>query len=233
MQGNRLGAPANDESSRLIVGEPIGIFFGANYLGFDPETGDAIFEDISGPDGVPDGIYTPEFDDQIIGDANPDFFGGLQTNFRYKDFDLAAFFAFSVGNENYSEEFFRVNEITVNSFADIRNGFFSPQNTENALFPAIGSANYDLSSSLYVQDASYLRLSTLQIGYNFPSETINGVSKLRLYFTGTNLFLINDDDYVGFDPDVSTGNRENLERGFDGIAYPKNRGLLIGLDVSF
>ncbi|MBU3011380.1 TonB-dependent receptor [Polaribacter vadi] len=233
LAGNRLGAPANDESSRLIVGQPVGIFWGANYLGIDPDTGDAIFEDINGPDGVPDGIYEPEYDDQIIGNANPDFFGGLQTNFRYKNFDLAAFFAFSVGNDGYSEEFFRVNEITVNSFASIRNNMYSVNNTENALYPAFGSQNYDLSSSLYVQDASYLRLSTLQLGYNLPSDLIKGLDKLRIYATGNNLFILKSNDYIGFDPDVSSGNAGQLERGFDAIAYPQNRSVLLGLNVSF
>lgn len=231
--GNRLGAPANDESSRLIVGQPVGIFWGANYLGFDPDTGDAIFEDISGPDGVPDGQYDAEYDDQVIGNANPDIYGGFQTNFIYKNFDLGAFFTYSLGNDGYSEEFFRVNEITVNSFASIRNNMYSVNNTENAQYPAFGSQNYDLSSSLYVQDASYLRLTTLQLGYNFQTETMKGLSKLRVYLTGNNLFLIKNNDYVGFDPDVSSGNAGQLERGFDAIGYPQNRSLLLGLDISF
>jgi TonB-linked SusC/RagA family outer membrane protein len=228
-----LGAPATDENSRLMVGQPVGIFWGAKYLGFDPATGDAIFEDISGPNGEPDGIYSEEYDDQVIGNANPDFFGGLQTNFTYKNFDLSAFFAFSVGNEVYSEEFFRVNEISANSFASIRNNMYSVNNTENALYPAFGSQNYDLSSSLYVQDASYLRLSTLQLGYSFPADLIKGIDKLRVYATGSNLFLVKSNEYVGFDPDVSTGATGQLQRGFDAIAYPQNRSLLLGINVSF
>ena len=244
ISGNRVGAPVNDENSRIIVGQPVGTFWGANYLGFYQEgddipaglsAGDAIFEDISGPNGEPDGVYTPEFDDQIIGDANPDFYGGFQTNVRYKNFDLSAFLTFSVGGEIFNEEFFRVNEPTVNSFAQVRENQYNvvANNTVNALYPTSNDYSYNRSSSLYLQDGSYLRLSTLQLGYSLPTNTISGISKLRLYVTGNNLFLIKDKDYLGFDPDVSSGNADDLERGFDGIAYPKSTSLLFGIDVSF
>ena len=86
---------------------------------------------------------------------------------------------------------------------------------------------------MYVQDASYLRLSTLQLGYNLPADLIKGLDKLRIYATGNNLFILKSNDYVGFDPDVSSGNAGQLERGFDAIAYPQNRSLLLGLNVSF
>ena len=110
---------------------------------------------------------------------------------------------------------------------------WSVNNTENALYPGVGSANYDLSSSLYVQDASYLRLSTLQLGYNLPSNLLKGLSKLRVYLTGNNLFLVKSKDYIGYDPDVNTGATGQLQRGFDAIAYPQSRTLLLGIDVSF
>jgi hypothetical protein len=90
-----LPAPSGSNNSRLIVGEPVGAFWGAIYEGIDATNGDAIFKDIDGPDGVPgapvpDGIYSDEYDKTIIGRANPDFYGGVQTNFKYKDFDLSS-----------------------------------------------------------------------------------------------------------------------------------------------
>ncbi|MBU2939183.1 TonB-dependent receptor [Lacinutrix sp. C3R15] len=235
---SNLAAPANDTNSRLIVGEPVGTFWGAIYEGVDPATGDAIYKDISGPDGVPDGVYDPEYDKTIIGSANPDFYGGFQTSFRYKNFDLMAFFPFSVGNENYNEEMFLASETQLNSFAAIRDNMWSYADPDNALYPRAGSNSWNVSSSLYVQDASYFRLGTLQFGYSLPTDSVKGFSKLRVYFTGTNLFLIKSKDYLGYDPDVNTSSNStntysSALRGFDNIGYPQNRSLLFGLDLTF
>ncbi|MBU2929893.1 SusC/RagA family TonB-linked outer membrane protein [Winogradskyella psychrotolerans] len=237
LETSSLAAPANDTSSRLIVGEPVGTFWGAVYEGVDPDTGDAIYADISGPDGVPDGVYDPVYDKTVIGDANPDFYGGIQTNFRYKNFDLMAFFPFSVGNENYNEEMFLASETQLNSFSEVRDNMWSYTNQDNALYPRAGSASWNVSSSMYVQDASYFRLGTLQLGYTLPNDLIKGLDKLRVYFTGTNLFLIKSKDYLGFDPDVNTSSSSTATyssalRGFDRIGYPQNRSMVLGLDIT-
>ena len=82
-----------------------------------------------------------------------------------------------------------------------------------------------------VEDASYLRLSNLSIGYTFPRKALKkvGLQKLRFYFTGSNLFVWTP--YTGFDPEVSTmGN--SLTPGVDFGAYPRNRSFVFGLNVT-
>ncbi|MDO6792069.1 TonB-dependent receptor [Tamlana sp. 1_MG-2023] len=225
-------------SSRLQVGEPVGIFWGSVYEGIDPLTGDAIFADVGGPNGVPDGVYDDEHDQVKIGDPNPDFYGGFQTSFRYKNFDLEAFFPFSVGNENYNLEARLAGETQLNSFSQLRDNIWSRVNTENATYPRVGSSSFDRSNSYFVQDASFFRLGTLQLGYTLPSDLLKGVSNFRVYCTGTNLFIIKNNDYLGFDPDVNglqgtTNANRDISPGFDNVSYPQSRSILLGFDITF
>ena len=170
--------------------------------------------------------------------SNPDFYGGFQTDIRYKNFDLEAFFPFSVGNDNYNSEVFLTGETQINSFASIRENIWSRVNTENASYPRVGSTSFNVSNSYFVQDASFFRLATLQLGYTLPQDLIKGISNFRIYCTGTNLFLIKNKDYWGYDPDVNgyantTNENKEVLRGFDNINYPRNSSILLGIDVTF
>lgn len=223
----------NQPAGQLIVGEPVGTFVGYLYESIDPATGDAIFTDISGPEGIPDGEISTEYDRTVIGNANPDFYGGFGTNIRFKNFDMNAFFPFTYGNQIYNTEAFWANEININGLASLRKNMWTPENTENASFASVGSTSMSNSSNFYLQDGSFLRLGTLQIGYTLPADLIKGVKNFRFYFTGTNLFLVKSKDYWGFDPDVSTFSDNPVNRGFDNYEYPQNRSLMLGLNITF
>ena len=215
-------------TSQLIEGEAVGTFVGAVYEGVDAATGDAIFADLNG-----DGVFDPEDDTTVIGDANPDFFGGFQNNIRYKNFDLQAFFQFTSGNDIYNVDEFLVNGTQLNSYAGLRAGVWSAANPNNALIPRIGSASLNRSNSLFIQDGSFLRFRTLQIGYSISVPEKLGLTRFRLFATGNNLFQIRSDDYLGFDPDVNSAGTDSTIRGFDSLAYPQNRSILLGFELAF
>ena len=106
---------------------------------------------------------------------------------------------------------------------------------QNASQP-MAHSQFALVSSDFIEDASYLRLQNLTVGYSFPSKWLKKIKieKLRIYFTGSNLFCLTG--YSGLDPDVNTGSG-----GVDGFptpnydynAYPKTRTYTFGLNVTF
>ena len=88
-------------------------------------------------------------------------------------------------------------------------------------------------SNWAVEDGSFLRLSTLSVGYTVPFALINKVNieNLRFYVTGYNVFLLTD--YSGFDPEVSTRRKTALTPGVDYSAYPKSRQIIFGMNLNF
>lgn len=93
------------------------------------------------------------------------------------------------------------------------------------------SINTDNFSDFYVEDASYLRLQNVQLGYTFSPETLlgTGVEKLRFYVSGNNLLTITD--YKGYDPSASSG--DPLASGIDRGFYPVARTYMFGVNLNF
>ena len=98
-------------------------------------------------------------------------------------------------------------------------------------------SEYGIVSSKFIEDASYLRLNTLTVGYTFPKNWMNkiGLQNARVYFTGSNLFCI--DGYSGIDPDVNTktdGSKDGFPTPyFDYQSYPKARTYTFGVNLTF
>ena len=97
-------------------------------------------------------------------------------------------------------------------------------------------SEYGIVSSKFIEDASYLRLNTLTVGYTFPKNWMNkiGLQNARVYFTGSNLFCI--DGYSGIDPDVNTktdGKDGFPTPYFDYQSYPKARTYTFGVNLTF
>ena len=202
-------------------------------------------------DGSGDNLVTSS-DRTIIGDTNPDASGGFGVNVRLYGFDLTANFTYSIGNDVYNAN--KIEYTTGGTNTRYRNmidimadgkrwtnlradGTISNDLDELAAMNANTTMwspwmNQNVLSSWAVEDGSFLRLSTLSLGYTMPRNIIKkiGLSNLRFYVTGYNLFCITG--YSGFDPEVSTRVRTALTPGVDYSAYPKSRQFVVGLNLT-
>jgi TonB-dependent starch-binding outer membrane protein SusC len=197
--------------------------------------GDIKFKDISGPQGVPDGVVDA-YDRTIIGNPNPDFTGGFSNNFSYKNFDLNIFFNFSVGNDviNINRiKFEGGGQTNQNMYATYTNRW-TPDNQNNTYFRTGGSGPVDYAySTRVIEDGSYLKLKTVALGYSFSPKIISKirVSNLRIYVSAQNLLTLTK--YQGFDPEVNKFGNDALRPAFDFSVYPYARTITFGLNVSF
>ena len=219
-----------DGTNIIKEGEPLGSFWGMNYLGVDPATGDAIYEDLNG-----DGLINNS-DAMIIGNAQPDLIGGITNNLSYKGFDLSFFFQFSLGNDvlNFSKATF------VNMGADIENNqsvealrrWRKPGDITDIPRYELGSTKNNLHSNRLLEDGSYLRLKNVSIGYNVPAKFINKLmlQQLRVYCTATNIWT--HTKYTGSDPEVSTLDGSTSAQGIDFFTLPQVKTIAVGLNAT-
>jgi len=229
---------------RLIVGEPIGLFYGYVFDGiFQDQTeldagpksptnwiGGRRYADLGGPEGVPDGVVNATYDRTVIGDPNPDFFGGLTNTFLYKGFELNLFLQYSYGNDifNYNAMELELPSGGQNVYADLVNRW-TPTNPSNK-YPVATTNRSAVFSSAYMEDGSYLKVKTLTFAYLFPDLNTRHLSGLKLYVTGQNLLTFTN--YKGYDPEVSYRGATNLELGEDFGGYPQARTFLFGVSLN-
>ena len=193
-------------------------------------------------------------DRTVIGDTNPAHTGGFNINARVYGFDLTANFNWSVGNDVYNANAIEYTQTSKYQYRNLIDKMASGSrwtnidangnllNWNNAEELAALNANAAMWSpytgkyvltDYYVEDASFLRLSTLTLGYTLPTTLTKrvGINSLRFYVTAYNVFCITN--YSGFDPEVSAIRRTNLTPGVDYSAYPKSRQFVIGLNLNF
>ncbi len=213
--------------STLVEGEPINTFFGLDFLGIDAQTGDALYRDINN-----DGEITLEEDRTVIGNAQPDFYGGLTNTFNYKDFSLDVLFQFVLGPEIFNasrrlsySNFERGNNAT-SSRLDRWQQPGDVTNVPRLSTPGTRGLNYEVSSQ-FLENGSYGRLKNLTLSYNFPANVSErlGISNARIFLSGQNLFTITD--YSGLDPEVALNGIESFG------AFPQTQIYSIGLNINF
>lgn len=193
-------------------------------------------------------------DKTVIGNYNPKSTGGFVINGNAYGFDLMAAFNWSIGNDVYNADKIEFSTATASGQYKNLNSTMADGKRWTNLDPASGqlvtdpdrltalNANTTLWSPYMrtaiftdwaVEDASFLRLNTLTLGYTAPEMFISklGVSKLRFYMTASNVFVWTN--YSGSDPEVSTKRKNPLTPGVDSSPYPRSRQMVFGMNLNF
>lgn len=238
-----MGTVSEEQFAVVREGQPLGSLFGYLYAGVIQEgetyapqpnakPGDPKFVDLDH-----NGVIDSE-DRTIIGHASPDFILGLTNNFAWKGFDLSIFFQGSVGNDLLNMT--RMN-LEWKRTTDALNRW-TPTHTETDI-PRNGfyySQYGGYINDHFIEDASFLRLKNLTVGYTIPFRSV--VSSCRVYFSAENLFTLTG--YSGWDPEVDTKANEaskssgatqtaNAGAGLDFNAYPAMRTFTVGMNITF
>ncbi|MBP1640134.1 MAG: TonB-dependent receptor plug [Bacteroidetes bacterium] len=215
--------------------------------------GCAKFEDVNG-----DGVVNAD-DATVIGKTSPQHTGGFTLNANYKQFDFSAGFTYQIGGDVYNAnamhsmmgnkdtglgsnrlsfiaDCFKVYDVDSNgNLTFVSDPTALTTLNANSKY-ALNYSEYGLVSSQFIEDASYLRLQNLTVGYTLPKQLLKktGIQNCRVYFTGSNLFCITG--YSGIDPDVNT-DTDGVDGfptpNYDYNSYPKARTFTFGLNLTF
>ncbi len=235
--GGGAAATGGQLSTRTVAGQPIGQFFGLVVDGIFQNAGEitgsaqptAIPGDFRYVDQNKDGVIDAK-DRVPIGNPNPRFTYGLNTNWNYKNFDFTLDFqgvagvdvynanlGLRFGNENFTKDFY-----------DNR---WHGQGTSNTYPSAnIGGGQNYWPNTFFVESASYMRIRNIQLGYSLSNSLITkwGIKKLRVYANAQNAF--NFFSYRGFSPEVG-GSPTNA--GIDANVYPLSAIYNFGVNLTF
>lgn len=238
-----------DGNSRTEVGREVGEFYGYVYQGIfqsqeeidtrvnaegnyinqpGAQPGDVAYADINN-----DGEIT-DADRRILGSGLPDYNFGLNARVEWNGFDLSisTFGAAGFKAVDFVDVTLRGSYRTLNKSVDLLNAW-TPENTNTDVprvaYNPLGSITNDMFSDRFIQDASYLKIANITLGYNLPDRWFNGyVSKVRVYATGQNLATITK--YKGYNVDFAGG---VFTPGYNYASYPTPRTVMFGVNMSF
>jgi len=246
LAGNNDGNPTHIS----VVGQPIGQFYGFILEGvYTPEDmddpsiiktpqvyeGNVKYRDVNG-----DGLINDVLDYTIIGNPHPDFIFGLTNNFSYKSFDLGIILNGQSGGQVMNglrqttdnlQGFFNVDRDWENRWRSREN----PGDGIHSGIPQVRPSWGHRVSTLWVEDASYLRIANMTVGFTLPENVIRNLRILkgsRIYMTVQNLAMFTS--YKGANPEGQAANQNNtLVPGFDMTSYPLSRTMSLGINLSF
>ncbi|WP_225443964.1 SusC/RagA family TonB-linked outer membrane protein [Echinicola arenosa] len=223
-------------SGQTIIeeGENIDTWYMRKWAGVNPEDGTPQWETVDPSTGEVSitGSYSAA-SLQKVGTSTPDFFGGLSSYMQFKNFYLNATMAYSHGARVYHsarELFDSDGAYPTYNFMQLQDGWsrWTPENP-NATHPQPiygGNNNAHKASSRYLEDASFIRMRNVTLGYTIPTHITNAwkINGLSAYISADNLFTITD--YSGLDPEAAVN-------GDNSSPYPLPRRLSFGVNLSF
>ena len=247
------GAPIIVNNRQITkIGQPIGMFYGfitdgifktQAELDAGPKwgtgtsgvsrVGDIRFKDVSGPNGIPDGVINT-YDQTINGNPFPDFYYGMTNNFSYKNFDLSIALMGSVGNEIYNtsdnQMYTRARYKQLSIVKDYWKSETEPGTDPRPNNSPTGGLREQ--SNRWVTDASYFMVKNINLAYSISPKIANklALSALRVYFSSSNPFILTD--FLYFNPEVSS-NSSSLTPGLLNYNYPIAKSFVIGINASF
>ncbi|MFT3826720.1 MAG: TonB-dependent receptor [Chitinophagaceae bacterium] len=224
--------PGTNTMGRLAVGQPFGQFYGPMYAGVDPDNGDALYYAADKTTTNDPSLAV----DTVIGNPNPNYFGGFNNHFVFKNFDLDIQCQFVKGGDIYNAAgiYQSVNgDYFDNQTSDQLNYWKNPGDKTDVPQPRLYSGNGTIKSSRWVQDGSYFRIKSVNLGYNFPSNVIKRfhLVNARIYVAASNLATFTK--YKGYDPEVNTTFLGTLNLGHDFYTPPQARTISVGVNLGF
>lgn len=257
--GSQFGYSSSTVTQKFIPGYPVGALFGRTfqrYYGSDKEDEANLDKDrpmVIGANGFP--VLNPASKQQYIANSQPKWIGSLSSTLRYKGFNLYFLFDTQQGVYRYNQLANFLGSFALNKESENRNDIVvfpgvladgTPNTKEVWLGQGTGPDGVDYgpggyyrsyyrgASENFIEDASWIRLRTLSIGYTLPAAIVQKTGFLQgltLTATGNNLWL--KTDYSGFDPESSSNSAGSVADGFAGFTYPALRSFLISLNINF